>query len=308
VSGDYFYVSYTYDSNPGSARLRRCLTSTGAVDYSYGDNNWVEVYNDTEANIFDLELTSNQEANNNRLYLFSILSDGRLLFDFADQDGGDGSLAWNRLSTDVTDAGSYLDVAYNDRENPSAVGGWVFAVYRTTDNKIDVFRFINPFPGSGVTEIAPWFSGSPRISAYRSRIVVVYLSDNSPSRGVNYAFSEDTGDTWSYNILDYGDQGDVFEPVVSLKRGGGIATAYQRASAGSDFVCMRHGNYDNALVSTPEAATDIGLDLGSRMSLQALPEGGLGLVSIHSGGIPYYDRTPLIFSNGFELGDILDWD
>lgn len=305
VVGDYFYISYTYENNPGSARLRRCLSSTGAADSSYA---WVEVYNDTEANIVEFELSSNQESTNNRLYLFSILSDGRLTFDYSDEDGGSGSLAWTRFSTDVTDAGSYLDVAFNDRETPGAAGGWVFVVYRTTANKIDLFRFVNPFPESSVTEIAPWFSSYPRISAYRSCVVVVYLSDNSPYRGVNYAFSNDAGETWGHEILDFGNNGNLWEPVISLKRGGGIAVAYQRQSEGDDFVFMQHKNYDDRFFSAAEAATDIGLDLGWRMNLQALPEGGLGLVTIHSGGIPYYDRTPLIFSNSFELGDTLDWD
>jgi len=308
VVGDYLYISYSFERNPGSARVRRCLTSTGQGDSTFGSSGWLEVFDDTEDDIVELELASNQEANNNRLYLFTIHSDGELSYDFTDDEGGNGDAEWVRIDTGVSNAGSDLDVSFNDRSEPGALGAYLFAVYRTTADTIDLFQAISPFPSVATEEIGTYSRDRPRVSAYRDQVVVVWESSASPNFGVYYAISEDGGGAWTYGIADTGIAGDTNVPVVTLSRGTGIIIAYQRESAGDDLVFSRHSNYGVHPLSNSVAVTSIGLSLGMDMALKELPEGGMALVSIHPDGIPFFDWISMIFQNGFELGDTNDWN
>ncbi len=301
VVGDYFYVAYLTESHAETARVRRSLVTTGEGDISFS---WLEVFDVDNAIVNDVELTSNQEANNNRLYLFSVLSDGRLIYFYTDEEGGGNpDFAWTELSTGVTNAAGNLDLAYDDRDPAGAIGGYLFAAYRTMASTIDVFRFINPFPEKDVTEIAPWFHDGPRISAYRNHVVVVYGADNSAYVGANMAVSADSGDMWDLEILDGGVDGDVAQAVVTARGGGGVRIVYQRNLTGDDLPFFRAGHYEETFLSTPAAASGSGLTLGSKMDLE-----GPGLISLHDGDIPYFDRIPPVFLNGFELGDTLDWE
>ena len=190
---------------------------------------------------------------------------------------------------------------------PGSPGGFLFAVYRANDNGIDVCRFL-PALAVDVRGIAPYFTDDPAISAYRDRAVIVHTYDAPPRTGLRYWFTEDAGDSWSYGFLDYGGYGDVNQPDVTLRRGGGIVVTYQRDSSPEDFLFMRTRVYGDETWSEAVQVSDVGLTVGTDIALEALPEGSLGLVSFHTGGIPWYDQTPLIFRNSFELGDTLDWD
>jgi len=308
VVGNYFYITYVTENLPGNAKLRRCPVSDGQVDTSFGPSGWITVFDDTDANIVDLELASNQEGNNNRLYLFAIHTDGKLSYDFTDDEGGEGDTDWSRIDTGVSNAGSYLDVSYNDRSEAGTPGAYLFAVYRTTSNKVDLFQAINPYPSVASEEIGSWSGDRPRISAYRDQVVIVWKSSASPNVGVYYTVSEDGGDTWTYGFADTGNLGNAHVPVVSLSRGTGIVIAYQRESSGDDFAFMRQSDYGIHPLSYSSAVSNVGLSLGEDMFLKELPEGGIVLLSIHPDGVLYYDRIPMIFQNGFELGDNLDWD
>ncbi len=307
VVGDYFYVTYIPWGSPGSARIRRCVASTGAVDSTFGPDGWLEVYDETAADVTEVELASNQEGNNNRLHLFSILSDGRLTYHYTTEDGGDGDLAWTPLDPGVTDAAGNLHTANNDRKEPGSPGGHLFALYRNEDDHIKVFRW-KPELGSDISGIAPYFESDLDISAFRDYVVIVHPYDTGTTTGLRCWTSDDAGDTWSYSFLDSGGQGDVSQPKVTLRRGGGIVVAYQQDSWGDDLVFMRTRGYSDLPWTDRVPATDVSLTIDTQMDLEALPEGGFGLVSIHSGGIPWYDQTPLIFRHGFEFGDSVDWD
>jgi len=305
VVGDYFYICYLTESHPDSVRVRRTSTATGQGDTTYF---WHEVFNDP-VNVSSIDIASNQEANNNRLYLFAINSGGELRSFYTDEEGGSNpDLPWTELNTGVSDAAGGLDLAFNDRTPAGTEGGYLFALYRTTADKINVFRFIYPFPANGTTEVGSYFRHDPRISAYRGRVVVVYTTEISSSVGAGMALSADSGATWSWEILDGAVDGDVAEPVVTLRGGGGVMIAYQRDLSGDDSSFFRAGPYDELPLSSSAAAGDTIPELGTRMDLEALPEGGPGLLSIDENGIPRFDRIPTIFLNGFELGDTLDWD
>jgi len=307
VVDGYLYITYVTESTASSARVRRCLVSTGAGDSSYGTSGWMEVFDDSGANVVDLEMSSNQEGNDNRLYLFAIMTDGKLTLDFADEEGGNNEDDWTRLDTGVTDAVNCLDVAFNNNGIPGEAGGYLFAVYRNMANKIFVFRFKNPFPEKDTTEIAPYYADHPSISAYRRRLMVVYTADFSPFYGSAVAYSENAGDIWRARILDGGFEGNIHEPVTEIGGGNGLAAVFQRQASSDDLPMISCGNYTDQTLLLPVAASETGLTLGTRMDLAALPDGGLGLVSIHAGGVPFFDRTPMLFLNGFEIGDAEDW-
>ena len=307
VLGDYFNVIYVPWGSPRSARIRRCIASTGAGDPTFDSNGWLEIYDDSTADVIEVELASNQEGNNNRLHLFSIFSDGRLTYHYTNEEGGDGDLAWTPLDTGITNATGNLHAANNDRKEPGSPGGHLFALFRDDINLITVFRW-KPNLGSDIHYIAAYHDDTLDISAFRDHVVVVHTYGHATRTGLRSWASDDAGDTWSYDYLDSGSHGDVSQPKVTLRGGGGAVIAFQRDSTGDDLVFMCTRGYSDQPWTDPFPATDVSLTIDTQMDLEALPKGGFGLVSIHSGGFPWYDQMPLIFRHGFEFGDSVDWD
>ncbi|RLE17175.1 MAG: hypothetical protein DRJ65_23160 [Acidobacteria bacterium] len=306
VVGDYYYLTYAYSGYPGSARVRRFDALTGQFDLGFGGGGaWLEVFNAGTANVVELALASNHGDADTRLYLVSILSDGSLKFFWTDQDGGDGTLGWTEIDTGITNAADHLDVSFNPHQSVNTTG-YLFASYRGTDDNIWIFRRMSW--GNDATNLAPYFGDGVHVSAFGDHVVVVYTYSNSGASAVAYKISYNSGDTWLLGLIDPGAEGDAYQPDVTLRRGGGIVVAFQRDSAGDDLVFLRSRSYSGPDWSETTAATDVAMAIESEIELQALPEGGLGLVTLHTNSIPWFDQTPLIFRSSFELGDTVGWD
>ncbi len=299
VTGDYFYVAYPSLDEHG-AIVRRFNASTGALDNGFGSN---EVFSEPGVVVKHLELASNQ---NDRLYLFSILSDGTLKFNWTDQDGGTGSAPWGEVDTGVTDASQYLDVSYV--EGHSVLGSFLVAVYRGGQGQVSVFQ---QSLSSNSTTLLDGNSSNTvvRVSAYGDFVVVVYdYSYGGGADGVKYQISYDGGDSWTWGTIDDGSGGDAYQADVTLRRGGGIVVAYTRVDNGVS-VFQRTRDYPSGSAwSDPVAVTDNQRQGYKENEVENLPEGGPGIISFfNSGVIAQFDQTPMIWKNGFELGDTVGW-
>jgi len=310
VVGDYFYVTYAVGSIPGSAWVLRIHASTGIRDMTFNTTGSIEAFDSTPNDIVELQLTSNQDDNNNRLYLFSILSNDTLALLVTDEDGGDGSLAWTPVVTGVTNAADNLDVAYNaGNETGDTI---LFAIYRVigvTTDRIHALR-INTAMICNTTDLSRYYGSSDlHISAYRNEVMAVYEYSNGGTSWILYGVSFNGGGLWYEGILDNGSEGNCYQPNVTLRRGGGVVVAYQRDLVGDDLIFMLTRPYTDTYWSTPaEVVTDADLSLGTAVELQALPKGGPGVIWFSFDNYAHFDQTERIWRNSFENGDTVDWD
>ena len=300
VCGDYFYVTSPSLDEHG-AMIRRFNASTGALDNGFGAN---EVFSEPSVTVRHLELASNRD---DRLYLFSILSDGTLKYYWTDQDGGAGSAPWGEVDTGVTDANRYLDVSYV--EGHSVFGNFLFAVYRVGQGQVSVFQ---QSISSNSTTLLDGDSSKTvvRISAYGDTVVVVYEhSFGGGADGVKYMISYDGGDSWNWGTIDDGSAGDAFDADVTLRRGGGIVVAYTGFDNIGGNVFLRTRDYPSGSAwSDPVAVLDNQHQHYRQNEVENLPEGGPGIITFSVPGvIAQFDQTPMIWNNGFELGDTVGW-
>ncbi len=305
VVGDYFYVTYAVSSLPRSAWVIRIHASTGIKDTTFNTTGSIEAFNSTPNDIVALQLTSNQDDLNNRLYLFSILSNGTLALVWTDHNGGDGSQVWAPVVTGVTNAADNLDVAYNVGLGSGDTG--LFAVYRGDDNNIYAYRIDTSLVGD-TTNLTAYWGNDLHISAYRNHVVIVYQYDNDGSNGIRYRVSYNGGDVWGFGTLDDGSNGECYSADVTLRRGGGIIIAYQRDLVGDDLMFMRTRTYANTPWSNIVAVTDSDLSIGTAVALEALPKGGPGVIWFSFDEYAHFDQTPIIWRNGFEFGDTMGWN
>ena len=297
VSGDFYYVTYP-STNQRAAVIRRFSTSTGAPDASFGSN---EVFSDPAETVDLLELGSNRV---DRLYLFSILSDGALKYYWTDDDGGTGSLPWAEVDTGVTDANNYLDVSFAEDH---ITGYFLYAVYRGGQGQLSVFRQGN-FSNSTTLIDQDLYSSVARISAYRNFVMVVYDHSQGGTPKVKYKISYDSGDTWTSGMIDDGSSGDAYYPDVTLRRGGGIVVSYSRIDNGVSVFLKTRDYPSGSAWSSPVAVTDNQRQLYKESEVEFLPEGGPSVISFfNQDQTGQFDQGPMIWRNGFELGTTAGW-
>ncbi|RLE20343.1 MAG: hypothetical protein DRJ65_18460, partial [Acidobacteria bacterium] len=90
--------------------------------------------------------------------------------------------------------------------------------------------------------------------------------------------------------------------------GSGIIIAYQRDLVGDDLMFMRTRTYANTPWSNIVAVTDADLSWATAVGLEALPEGGPGIIWFSSSAYPHFDQTPIIWRSNFEFGDTMGWN
>ncbi len=176
------------------------------------------------------------------------------------------------------------------------------------DNNIYAYR-IDTSLVSDTTNLAPYFGGNDlHISAYRHHVVIVHQYDAGGTLGIKYRVSYNGGDVWGVGTLDTGSNGNCYSPDVTLRRGSGIIIAYQRDLVGDDLMFMRTRTYANTPWSNIVAVTDADLSWGKAVGLEALPDGGPGIIWFSSNDYAHFDQTPIIWRSNFEFGDTMGWN
>ena len=214
VVDDYVYVAYVAGNALDEARMRRCLTSTGAIDGGYG----FHVVFDAGANtVEDVALASNANDFNNRIYYAIIQSDDVLRYAY---DVGSDGTTFVEESPAGANPEFGLDMTWDN--NRSTCAEFLYVSYAGNDGDIHVL-------GHGEASWADWAveadAGSFRttaISANDDTIICAFEYPYTYGTGIRYRISYDCGDTWTPGALAVPDGATIFgyfEPDVDARDG-----------------------------------------------------------------------------------------
>lgn len=236
VCQNYVYVGYASRAEAGSAKLRRFATSNGQRDSGYGIKS---IFNINE--IVELELASNFDAYNNRIYYFAILQNNSLLWYWSDQNGS----TWYTVNTGITNAKTGLSSCTDPGFKSGITDYHTWFSFHQTDDVLAVARIKD---SGGTTIIERFTLGScfdvTSIGAYNSVIMVGYEYQFTSGRGIRYQISYNgAGNTWYFGDMAIPSAtSQHFEsPSVTCRRGGGIALIYQEEGGSFDpcWFCQR---------------------------------------------------------------------
>ncbi len=246
VVDDYLYVAYVSEADPQDARIRRLSANAGAIDGSYGFQNVVS----GGANIVEVQVASNLDTFDNRLYYSTILADGSLIFNWTDEQGNDGGLAWTQIATGVTTAVAGLDAAWNTGFQ-TTLDWYLFISYISetdTGYEVNVARVGNAAIEENTVE--PEWSGWYRTTSVAARdgnAIVVYENDYNGSNGIKYWVSYSTGDTWFFGAVGTaGEQfAGLYHPEVTGRGDMGFTCVYHAdlLAAALDSVFITNREY-----------------------------------------------------------------
>ena len=292
VAGDWLYVAYAGNPVSDEARIRRLDLDTGSVDAGYG---FQIVFTDTY-DVKEVELASSVDYSDNRLFYLSIQDDGFMIYYWTDQNGGVGALPWAYIAPGVTDADWGLDAVYTQDGGLGAL----FASFVAQDDDLNAWR-----RSAGVNDVHDFnvdaLGDPPSISAYRSNAFIVYKDGGD---AIRYRVSYNMGEAWVSGTID--SSGTNYEPRVTLRHGGGVVVVYEKDTDPDDILYMKRRSYPLSSWTDTMRCNDLDLAWGWPSSLARLKDGGYGVLTI-GGGHTRYDEAPLLFANGFNIGDFGGW-
>jgi len=242
VAGKYLYIAYAPKLASGfytGMRLKRCLTSNGAIDKGY---NFITVF-DKGVEIREVSLASNEDYFADRIYLVSILMDNTLVYFWDDYT----ALSWSEMSTGITNAYESLDTTCNN-----SLFHFLFVTYRSTSSFLKVASKGISWTVYNMEKMDERTS----ISAYNNNVLVAYEYLASSGRVIKYQVSNDGGLTWTFGYVGNPASSKNYCPVVAARRGGGFAVIWNQEMGFFDPVWYTHRDYGTSNWSTPMAINE----------------------------------------------------
>jgi hypothetical protein len=241
VVGDYCYVGYTALNPQVEGRIRRFSAATGAMDVAFG---WETIFSVIDPEyVKEINISTNQEVYNNRIYCMAITSTGDLRYFW---DTASDGASWSEISTGITNADRGVDATFCGGDSARY---FYVSYYDTNDSlcilgedSVDWYNLLKVHAGASADYTA--------ISAYNDMIICAF-DRSTPSFTCEYRISRDGGESWSYGTLDSATYG-MESPDVTAKMGAGLAVTYRYYT---DFREERfaHRNYDPGI--WPDRAT-----------------------------------------------------
>ncbi len=263
VGAGYFYVGYTgpETTTQTEARLRRFFLADGSSDTDYF---YYTVF-DLGIEILDVELETNADYQDNRIYYFAVLADNSMQFQWALEDG----TTWTDYPLGVTDAVAGFDVHWNQ----NFVAYPLFASYRSDTGWLHIVSI------SGATSdnsLLIDISGPTAIAAYDNRIMAAWEYDPGDRRVIEFFVSYDEGETWHYGVVDDpGADQYCWSPDLAARMNGGFSCAYQQEIGEPDQVFYRHRDYGTADPGPPWSSrlqiNEADVSTGSPLAIEWLP-------------------------------------
>jgi len=267
VVDGWVYVAYVPETPSSSARLRRVSAATGQVDAGYSFK--VIDTAPSGAEYLEVDLETNADALDNRLYYTTLDDAGRVVFRFAVAFNADqpDNTTFNARPP-LTGAARNLDTHWNQNG-----GDFLFFSYVDTSDNIRVWSrgsFVWNDRFTGATQDP---SPNPTITAHRDTIMVAYEDQNAAGDQFfkRYLVSYDGGANWAFGIADSSPSG-FFNPDVSGRLGYGTAIAANQELGAFDPLAVSVRQYYRCCTwNAPLVINNQDLQSGSEVAIQALP-------------------------------------
>jgi hypothetical protein len=294
VVGNYVYVGYVPSDVANEARLRRSFASTGASDIDYG---YQVVLNSTPSTITELEVESNADSLQNRIY-YAVRQSNNVVR-WAWDESTDGTTFIEDSPAGAAAVGG-LDLCWN----PGYATYFNFLSYIGTDGLVHVLR---KSAGSWSAATTTTFDGTHNrtaISAWDDHVICAHELQMTNGQGIRYFISHDGGGTWDY--FNYvaeprAGEGPYQMADVTARGAAGTAIVYTHEVGEPDDVLIRYRrNYAPGLWQDPLRVNNNDVSTGSWTALNWTPrdtsdgfELSYGLIYL-SGGLPYFNRLQVI--------------
>jgi len=284
--GDFFWVSYTGGLSSAANSmcwLKRFQASDGqAVNMPNGSithNLFSTTLPDT---IMDLEITSNHDQYDNRLYVVAILKNGivRAFWGYHDQ------VNWTEYSIGITNALQGLDANWN--YNYDSV--FVLVSYVNNSNQVELWgKAVNwhQFHSYGISNTYSYFTtsccGWGDTLFYTFNYVGTYVQ-------VRYLVQYGGG-SWLYGFLAPDTTNNNYTPDVTLRNAGGTHGTYRGPSTSAAY--YRYRGYSGTW-STPEQYNDHTASGNVRPEIENMSGGNYGILyrtPMDALGVCYFDRS-----------------
>ena len=281
VHGDYFYVGYLANlSGTYTGKIRRFYNSTGLSDGTYGNKTPI----DEGVLIRDIDLASNADLSDNRIYYWAIMGNDSLRYYWSDQDAE----TWGSIDPGIGNADRGLDTGHD----PNGDERW--ASYVGTDNSLYAVErspwvYHGPFDYVGTNSNA-----RTSIATYRDTIMITYPHYDGSYYNFRYIVSYDDGSTWISGILASPSENIGIMNDITGRNGDGFGVVYQNQGIAAEGFYRHRGYPVSPGWTSPVSFADSVTRYNVKPSIERV---ALGLYGIVYANYPdehaYYDRSDL---------------
>ena len=281
VMGNRCYVVYSRGTAQNQINLRAFKDSTGEqIDFSDGSR-YINVFAaDSTVSITEMALTSNQDSDNNKLYLLAITDEGNLLYSSADAP----CTIWPAPSTVASGAEKGLDFTFN----AGAANLYLWTSYINTGDNLQVYAY----NGTIWSNYRNYSIGSEAvytsIGAYKDTVFCFF--DYTGSRKyVRYWASYDGGSNWESGAVDDTTTTTSESPDVTKHDTSGVGVVYKFNSNTPE---IRYAWYSNStgLWSSPVVVSGFEAHC-IKPSVEYFWDGAYGVVSLRMDTVRVYTDT-----------------
>jgi len=283
---DHFWVAYTGGSAHNSACiLKRFQASDGyAVNMPNGSSVHILFSTTPPDTITDLEITSNHDQYDHRVYTFALTKTGNVrgFWGYTDQ------VNWTEWTMGITDARQGLDANWN-------YGFTTYALLLTYINNADeVKAYGGPSPMWTLLDSYntndTWGYWTTSCGAWHDTLFYTFNYLGTEAQ-VRYRVQYGSSSTWLYGFLAPDTMDHHVTPDVTLRNGGGIHATYRGPSMTASY--YRSRGYSGAW-TTPVQYNDQFTAFHVRPEIENVGSGNYGILymmPIPATGACYFDRS-----------------
>jgi hypothetical protein len=282
---DYFWVAYTGGIAGNSmCWLKRFQASNGApVDMPNGSSTYNLFTSTLPDTIIDLEISSNHDQWDNRLYVMGIVKSGavRAFWGYTDQ------VNWSEYTVPITDAVQGLDANWNNGySNYFLLMSYIniadeVVLYGKAVDWEEIYSY-------SINDTYPYFTTA--CGGWQDTLFFAfnYVGDHVQTR---YLVQYGSGGAWFYGFLAPDTLVNSFTPDVTLRNAGGTHGCYRGSGTADAF--YRNRGYSGTW-TTPEDYNDYPASGEVRPEIENVGGGNYGILyrtPINNYGICYFDRS-----------------
>jgi len=281
---NHFYVAYSGGGVANSmAWLKRFHIATGQPDTMPNGNSTFNIFNTTE--IMDIDVSSNHEQFNNRLYFYCI-DDAGTIHNFWNDPA---NVTWTGIATNINDAQQGLDTDWNlNYTNHSSILSYInnadqVKIYGRDGNTWDLLTTY------GILN-TPFDDFTTGIGGYGDTLFCAFSYDGAYMQ-VRYLVQYGVGSSWYYGFLVPDTLESNWTPDVTLRGGGGTHGVYRGPSTSAGY--YRYRGYSGSW-STPEQFNDHSMSGEVKSQIEYVGSSAYGILyrtPIYNNGICYFDRS-----------------